>query len=189
MAPDRSSSVFAKPRSNLAVGFQVCESRPRSITSRRCSTAPAWSAPSYEVDGLFTVLTGAIGLSVLWPRVTVEPTSAAEASNRVSSIFKVTNTTFYTLEDVRIEATLWCAKIGLGSDTITDTQATRLNPQQHVKAVELLLACSSTTPPWRISRDPRTRGCVTSILQRGVISILRLQRMSAQDRNVTRRAK
>jgi hypothetical protein len=29
----------------------------------------------------------------------------------------VTNTTFYTLEDVRIEATLWCAKIGLGSDT------------------------------------------------------------------------
>jgi hypothetical protein len=52
-----------------------------------------------------------------------------------------TNTTFYTLEDVRIEATLRCAKIGLGSDTITDTQATRLNPQQHVKAVELLLAC------------------------------------------------
>ena len=29
----------------------------------------------------------------------------------------MTNTTFYTLEDVRIEATLWCAKIGLGSDT------------------------------------------------------------------------
>jgi hypothetical protein len=29
----------------------------------------------------------------------------------------VTNTTFYTLEDGRIEATLWCAKIGLGSDT------------------------------------------------------------------------
>jgi hypothetical protein len=44
-------------------------------------------------------------------RVTVEPTSAAEASNRFSSIFKVTNTTFYTLEDVRIEATLWCAKL------------------------------------------------------------------------------
>ena len=96
--------------------------------------------PSYEVDGLFTVLSGAVGLSVLWPRVTVEPTSAAGASNRFSSIFKVTNTTFYTLEDVRIEATLWCAKIGLGSDTITDTQATRLNPQQHVKAVELPLA-------------------------------------------------
>ena len=52
----------------------------------------------------------------------------------------MTNTTFYTLEDVRIEATLWCAKIGLGSDAITDLQATRLNPQQHVKAAELLLA-------------------------------------------------
>jgi hypothetical protein len=30
--------------------------------------------------------------------------------------------------------------------------------------------------PRRTSRDPRTRGCVTSILQRGVISILRLQK-------------
>ena len=29
----------------------------------------------------------------------------------------MTNSTFYTLEYVRIEATLWCAKIGLGSDT------------------------------------------------------------------------
>jgi transposase InsO family protein len=33
----------------------------------------------------------------------------------------------------------------------------------------------SSTPPRRASRDPRTRGSVTSILQRGAISILRLQ--------------
>jgi hypothetical protein len=37
-------------------------------------------------------------------------------------------------------------------------------------------ACSSTTPPRCTPRDPRTRGSVTSILQRGVISILLLQK-------------
>jgi len=37
-------------------------------------------------------------------------------------------------------------------------------------------ACSSTPPPPRCtSQDPKTRASVTSTLQRGVISILRLQ--------------
>jgi hypothetical protein len=32
-----------------------------------------------------------------------------------------------------------------------------------------LLFAHSTPPPWRISRDPRNSGSVTSILQRGAI--------------------
>src|ERR1700747_3630337 len=79
------------------------------------------------------------------------------------------NTTFYTLEDVRIEATLWCEKIGLGSDTITDTQATRLNPQQHVKTAELLLAHRHH----RHGAPPGTPepGDVSPLLCRGVSSL------------------
>src|SRR5712671_356422 len=60
---------------------------------------------------------------------------------------------------------------------VSNTQTTRLNSQQHLKPAELLLAHRQHrqgAPPG----DPRTRGSVASILQRGVISILRLQTKS-----------
>lgn len=62
----------------------------------------------------FTLFAGAV---VFWPRVTTEPTAAADKSNPLSGYFRVTNTQFYPLEDVRIEAILWCTKVGLGTNT------------------------------------------------------------------------
>jgi hypothetical protein len=74
---------------------------------------------------LFATLTGAVGLTVLWPRVTVEPTDASEASNPFSGIFKVANLQNYPLHEVRIEAFLWCAKIGRSTDTTPPTMCER----------------------------------------------------------------
>jgi hypothetical protein len=55
----------------------------------------------------------------------IEPTNAPEASNPFSGIFKVANTQFYPLDDVRIKAYLWCAKIGKGTDTTPPTMCKR----------------------------------------------------------------
>jgi hypothetical protein len=88
-------------------------------------------------------------------RVTVEPTSAAEASNRFSSIFKVTNTTFYTLEDVRIEATLWCAKIGLGSNTTPVDRCERgMQSSRHILLVPAWLAVLGAQLNYPVSFRP-----------------------------------
>jgi len=51
------------------------------------------------------------------PRPVIEPSSPSEASNPFSGTFKVANSQVYPLEDVRIEAELWCAKLGRGTDT------------------------------------------------------------------------
>src|SRR5271166_6974592 len=57
-----------------------------------------------------------------------------------------------------------------------------MNPGSHSFAAAIddtpASRSSSTPPPRRTSRDPRTRGSVTSTLQRGVISILRLHRVT-----------
>ncbi len=45
---------------------------------------------------------------------------------------------------------------------VGDTQPSRLNPQQHVEPAELCLLIDSTT--MSLSRDPKTRGSVISIL-------------------------
>jgi hypothetical protein len=79
--------------------------------------------------GVFVSLLGlaatAVGLVVLWPQPTIEPTNAPEPSNPFSEIFKIANTQFYPLEDVRIEAFPWCAKLGRGSDTTPPTMCER----------------------------------------------------------------
>jgi hypothetical protein len=77
---------------------------------------------------LFTILAGAVGLTVVWPRVTVEPTDVSEASNPFSGIFKVANLQNYPLHDVRIEAFPWCTKIGRGTDTTPPTRCERGMP-------------------------------------------------------------
>jgi hypothetical protein len=74
---------------------------------------------------IFGLLTGAVTLFTEWPRPTIDPTNAPEASNPFSAIFKVANARFYPLDDVRIEAYLWCAKIGKGPDTTPPTLCKR----------------------------------------------------------------
>jgi hypothetical protein len=58
-----------------------------------------------------------LGALVLWPQVTIDPTNAPQPSNPFSSVFKVANGQLYPINHVRIEAYLWCAKIGTGTDT------------------------------------------------------------------------
>jgi hypothetical protein len=43
----------------------------------------------------------------------------------MSGIFKVANTQFYPLYDVRIEVFLWCTKIGRGADTTPPARCER----------------------------------------------------------------
>jgi hypothetical protein len=52
-----------------------------------------------------------------WPQISVEPSAAAEASNPLSTYFKITNEQVYALQDVSIEASLRCARMGRGSYT------------------------------------------------------------------------
>jgi hypothetical protein len=67
--------------------------------------------------GLITTISLILGALVLWPQVTVEPTSAPQPSNPFSGVFKVENGQFYPIEDVRIATYMWCAKMGTGTDT------------------------------------------------------------------------
>src|ERR1019366_3567835 len=55
-----------------------------------------------------------------------------------------------------------------------------LNFRNPPTLLPLLPACSSTPPSWHTSRGPKARGSVTSTLQRGVISILRVQQDVAE---------
>lgn len=68
------------------------------------------------------------------PRPVIDPSSPAEASNPFSGIFKLTNNTIYPLEDVRIEADLWCAKIGRGADTSPPDACPRIGMPSSRKA-------------------------------------------------------
>jgi hypothetical protein len=63
------------------------------------------------------VVSAAVGLLVLLPNVTIEPSSAPEALNPFSGVFKITNNQFYPIEHVHIQAYLWCTKMGTGTDT------------------------------------------------------------------------
>jgi hypothetical protein len=103
-----------KPKKQRQVATQMGTSKAATAQSIRAQPKRRVGKVIAALVTLFTVFTGAV---VLWPRVTVEPTGTAEASNPFSGVFKVTNAQFYTLEDVRIEAILWCVKIGLGTDT------------------------------------------------------------------------
>jgi hypothetical protein len=61
---------------------------------------------------------------------------------------------------------------------ITDAQrpdCTRSSTSRRLNSCSLI-----DTTVWRISRDPRTGGSVTSTLHRGVICILRLQQNAAE---------
>jgi hypothetical protein len=110
----------------------VPESKGRKLKKRKAasqSTRPKAAAPKHRlgkvIGAAFTVIVGIVGLSVLWPRLTVEPTGTSEPSNPFSGIFKVANLQNYPLSDVRIEAFLWCNKIGRGTDTSPPTMCER----------------------------------------------------------------
>ena len=53
-----------------------------------------------------------------WPLVSVEPSVAADlASNPLSGYFKITNEQVYAINDLSVEVSLRCAKIGRADDT------------------------------------------------------------------------
>ena len=100
--------------------------KPKAVTVRATTAKPKrrWAKGLTVFAAIFGVFTGAV--STLWPRPTIEPTNAPEASNPFSGIFKVANNTqLYPLDDVRKEAYLWCAKIGRGTDTTPPTMCER----------------------------------------------------------------
>jgi hypothetical protein len=73
-----------------------------------------WWGWLVTVLGVVSVI---VGLLVLLPAVTIEPSNAPEASNPLSGVFKVTNGQIYPIEHVHIQAYLWCTKMGIGTDT------------------------------------------------------------------------
>jgi hypothetical protein len=101
--------------------------KPKTVTMQATTAKPRrrWAKGLSAFVAIFGVFAGAVGLLTEWPRPTIEPTNAPEASNPFSGIFKVANTRFYPLDDVRIEAYLWCAKIGSGTDTTPPTMCKR----------------------------------------------------------------
>ena len=114
-----------KPKKRRQVTAQI--RKPKAVTMQATTVdLERWLAKGFGVFlAIFGVLTGSAGLFILWPRLTVEPTNAPEPSNPFSGTFKVANTQFYPLDDVRIEAYLWCAKIGRGTDTTPPTVCER----------------------------------------------------------------
>ncbi len=74
------------------------------------------------VGTLLTLAAAIIGLPLAifhwWPQITVEPSAAADLiSNPLSGYFKITNEQTYPIEDLSVEVSLRCAKIGRGDDT------------------------------------------------------------------------
>ncbi len=81
---------------------------------------PKASPPKKRLGWVVTaisLLLGAVGLTAIWPQVTIDPTNAPQPSNPFSGIFKVENGQLYPIENVRIEAYMWCVKMGRGTDT------------------------------------------------------------------------
>lgn len=82
------------------------------------------------VAGVGTIL--GLFLTVLhyWPQISVEATRAADVSNPLSGIFKVTNEQNYPINDVNVsmEASLRCSRIGLGDNT---APMDRCDPSMH----------------------------------------------------------
>jgi hypothetical protein len=121
-----------KPKKQKQVATQAV--KPKTITVQETTAEPKrrWAKVLRVFGVIFGIFAGAVGLFAgavglltEWPRPTIEVTNAPEASNPFSGIFKVANTRFYPLEDVRIEAYLWCAKIGRGTDTTPPTMCKR----------------------------------------------------------------
>jgi hypothetical protein len=50
----------------------------------------------------------------LVPQISVEPSAAADVTNPLSPVFKITNEQGYSLEDVSIEVSLRCFALGRG---------------------------------------------------------------------------
>jgi hypothetical protein len=66
-------------------------------------------------QALWTTLSvGAVLLAylVLLPRILIVPTAVPQPSDPFSGFFRITNNQFYSLRDVSMEASLWCAAIG-----------------------------------------------------------------------------
>jgi len=114
-----------KPKKRRQVTTQI--GKPRAVTMQVTPAQPKrqWAKGFSVFVAIFGVVAGTVSLITLWPRPTIEPANAPEASNPFSGIFKVANTEFYPLDDVRIEAYLWCAKIGRGTDTTPPSMCAR----------------------------------------------------------------
>jgi hypothetical protein len=69
------------------------------------------------LGALAATATFILGALVLLPQVTIEATSSPQPPNPFSGVFKIENGQIYPIEDVRIEAYMWCVKMGTGTDT------------------------------------------------------------------------
>jgi hypothetical protein len=49
-----------------------------------------------------------------WPRISIEPSAAADVANPLSTIFRITNDQGYSLEDLSVEVSLRCFTLGRG---------------------------------------------------------------------------
>jgi hypothetical protein len=68
--------------------------------------------------GLSAVIGLPFAISHSWPQISVEPSVAADlVSNPLSGYFKITNEQTYPIEDLSVEVSLRCAKIGRGDDS------------------------------------------------------------------------
>jgi hypothetical protein len=70
----------------------------------------------------------AISLGDLWPKISIEPSAAAEPQNPFSGVFKIINDQNYELTNVSVEVSLRCARIGRGDAT---SPMDRCEPSMH----------------------------------------------------------
>jgi hypothetical protein len=92
-----------------------------------------------NIASAIVVVMGLIAsVSAVLPRVTVEASEPAAPANPFTSTFKISNNQFYPLEDVGIEASLWCVTLGRSPakpapipDCIRSTRTSRHEWKKH----------------------------------------------------------
>lgn len=65
----------------------------------------------------FTALVGVLGVLHYLPSITVKATADADPANPLSAVFELTNEQVYDLNDLGIEVSLRCGRIGHGTNT------------------------------------------------------------------------
>ncbi len=94
--------------------------------ARKGPLARAWGV----LAGISTLL-GLLAIFSYWPQISVEPSAAADLSaNPLSQAFRVTNEKGYPIEDLNVEVSLRCAKIGR-SDT---SPINKCEPSMHTQS-------------------------------------------------------
>ena len=84
-----------------------------------------------------------------WPQISVEPSAAADlVSNPLSGYFRITNEQTYPIEDLSVEVSLRCAKIGRGDDT---SPMNKCEPSMHTSKQRWTKHTLDAHEPYEIS--------------------------------------